>query len=135
MRAPGTAPENIDHEAHPQCPMRTHPCWGEGSSVFTGLAETHRALGGLYVDPRHGIAVGVDGVRVARAEFAAGEADVRVESVVGPGMLPRWWEQPFTIRVVSRGPAVVNGVAVPGDPSRPSVLVVRPDETVGNSAP
>ena len=30
----GIGPENIDHEAHPQSAMRTHPSWGEGSGVL-----------------------------------------------------------------------------------------------------
>ncbi|KYP16604.1 hypothetical protein [Flavihumibacter sp. CACIAM 22H1] len=46
----GMAPENIDHEATPQCPMRTHPLWGEASAVYTGLSEIYRSLGSLYID-------------------------------------------------------------------------------------
>jgi len=63
----GLGPENIDHEAHPQSAMRTHPSWGEGSGVFTGLAEVGRALGGVYIDFGNGLQVGVDGLTVQNA--------------------------------------------------------------------
>jgi len=58
----GLGPENIDHEAHPQSAMRTHPSWGEGSGVFTGLAEAYRELNGGYIDFDKSIQVGVNGV-------------------------------------------------------------------------
>jgi hypothetical protein len=58
----GLGPENIDHEAHPQSAMRTHPSWGEGSGVFTGLAEAYRELSGGYIDFEKGMHVGVNGI-------------------------------------------------------------------------
>lgn len=123
----GMGPENIDHEAHPQCPMRTHPCWGEGSSVFTGLGEAHRALGGLFVDVERQVAAGVDGVRVVRATFAGGTAHVEVESIVGPAALKRPWEQPFRIPVRGRGKVVINGTPVDTGAPAPAILTVLPD--------
>jgi hypothetical protein len=63
----GLGPENIDHEAHPQSAMRTHPSWGEGSGVFTGLAEAYRELGGGYIDLEKAIQVGVNGIVIQNA--------------------------------------------------------------------
>ena len=63
----GLGPENIDHEAHPQSAMRTHPSWGEGSGVYTGLAEAYRALDGGYIDFEKGIKVGVNGISIEEA--------------------------------------------------------------------
>ena len=99
----GVSPENIDHEAHPQCPMRTHPCWGEGSAVFTGLAEARRGLGGIYVDAAHKFAVGVDGVKVVKAEFAKDAVKLEVESWLSATHLKMPWTEAFTFPVVSSG--------------------------------
>lgn len=99
----GVSPENIDHEAHPQCPMRTHPCWGEGSAVFTGLAEARRGLGGIYVDAAHKFAVGVDGVKVVKAEFVKNEVKLKVESWLSAAYLKMPWTEVFTFPIVSHG--------------------------------
>ena len=131
----GMGPENIDHEAHPQCPMRTHPCWGEGSSVFTGLGEARRALGGLHVDTERRLAAGVDGVRVARAEFSNGTAQVVVESLLGPAALKRPWERPYRIPVAGRGRVVLNGVALTLGSGEPVHLTVHPDGRVAVNSP
>ena len=85
----GLGPENIDHEGHPQSAMRTSPSWGEGSGVFTGLAAVLRELGGAYVDATKRLAVGVDGVRVVRAELRGSVLEVELEAgparpAVGP---------------------------------------------------
>jgi hypothetical protein len=47
--------------------MRTHPSWGEGSGVFSGLAEAGRALSWLHIDFEKELKVGVDGVTVQNA--------------------------------------------------------------------
>lgn len=60
----GLGPENIDHEAVPQSPMRTHPSWGEGSAVFTALTDVMKALGGAYINLDKNLSVGVDGIRI-----------------------------------------------------------------------
>lgn len=99
----GVSPENIDHEAHPQCPMRTHPCWGEGSAVFTGLAEARRGLGGIYVDAVHKFAVGVDGVKVVKAEFAKDAAKLDVGSWLSVAHLKQPWTEGFKFPVVWSG--------------------------------
>ncbi|MFA5814548.1 MAG: hypothetical protein WC865_02895 [Bacteroidales bacterium] len=65
----GLGPENIDHEAHPQSAMRTHPSWGEGSGVFTGLAEAYRELNGGYIDFEKGILVGVNGIIIEEGQL------------------------------------------------------------------
>ncbi|MEJ0055693.1 MAG: hypothetical protein WDN75_08625 [Bacteroidota bacterium] len=65
----GLGPENIDHEAHPQSAMRTHPSWGEGSGVFTGLAEAYRELHGGYIDFEKNLAVGVNGIVIQKATY------------------------------------------------------------------
>ncbi len=100
----GVGPENIDHEAHPQCPMRTHPCWGEGSTVFTGLAEARRELGGLYIDAARKMAVGVDGVRVVRAEFADSVLRLELENWLAAPHLQQPWDSPFTVPALSSQP-------------------------------
>jgi hypothetical protein len=64
----GMAPENIDHEATAQCPMRTHPLWGEGSAVYTGLSEIYRALGSIYLDPKRKWFIPTEEIRVHREE-------------------------------------------------------------------
>jgi hypothetical protein len=66
----GLGPENIDHEAHPQSAMRTNPSWGEGSGVFTGLAEAYRELGGGYVDFSRSLKTGVDGIAIETAKVS-----------------------------------------------------------------
>ena len=104
----GVSPENIDHEAHPQCPMRTHPSWGEGSAVFTGLAEARRGLGGVYVDAARHLAVGVDSVRVLRAEFAGGGAKLNLQSWLGAPMLKQPWEQAFAVTVLAHGDSSIR---------------------------
>lgn len=131
----GMGPENIDHEAHPQCPMRTHPCWGEGSSVFTGLGEARRALGGLFLDAEKQVAVGVDGVRVASAAFTGGTVRVEVQSMVGTAALRRPWDQPFRIPVGGRGKAVINGTPVDLGAGASLTLTIRPDGSIGVTLP
>jgi hypothetical protein len=95
----GLGPENIDHEAHPQCAMRTHPLWGEGSAVFTGLGEVQHALGGVYVDAARKLAIGADGVRVINAEFVGAEARLEIESLLSAKFLKEPWEKDFPIEI------------------------------------
>lgn len=129
----GVGPENIDHEAHPQCPMRTHPCWGEGSTVFTGLAEARRELGGLYIDAARKIAVGVDRVRVVRAEFADSVLRLELENWHAAPHLKQPWESPFTVPALG-GPAAtkltLRGETRAFPASGRLQLQVQPDGTV-----
>ena len=129
----GVSPENIDHEAHPQCPMRTHPCWGEGSAVFTGLAEARRELGGLYVDAARHIAVGVDGVRVIRADFTQNVSQLELESWLSAPHLSQPWMIDFTINVrspASGGTLGIHGATHAFPPVELLKLKVRADGSV-----
>ena len=76
----GLGPENIDHEAHPQSAMRTHPGWGEGSGVYTGLSEALWALGGAYINIGKNLFAGVDGVRVNEVNYRPGHLSVSIEA-------------------------------------------------------
>lgn len=103
----GMASENIDHEGISQWPMRTHPLWGEGIAVFTGLSEIRRRLGGLYIDLDNDIVVGADGVKVlSDSRSADGKRKIQVGSFMSAAYYKHPYEQPFTIDVVihsSRG--------------------------------
>jgi len=100
----GLGPENIDHEGHPQSAMRTSPSWGEGSGVFTGLAEATAQLGGAYVDVVQHVAVGVDGLRVDEATLTGQKLKLTVVSMLA--RLPQPWDQPYRteLRVVGLKP-------------------------------
>jgi hypothetical protein len=109
----GLGPENIDHEGHPQSAMRTSPSWGEGSGVFTGLAEATWQLGGAYVDVSRNLAVGVDGVRIDEATLTGRTLQLTVVSMLAKLLQP--WDQPYRteLRVVGLEPGdyevVLNG--------------------------
>ncbi|HLT50710.1 MAG TPA: hypothetical protein VKZ93_02070 [Arenibacter sp.] len=89
----GLGPENIDHEAHAQSAMRTHPGWGEGSGVFTGLAEAHRALGGIYLDLKKELYVGVDGLRVDKVSAEGNTIKLEITNMLRELPLP--WTKPL----------------------------------------
>ena len=89
----GLGPENIDHEAHPQSAMRTHPSWGEGSGVFTGLAQAYRDLSGVYIDFSKDLMVGVNGLRVDEAELEGNSIHISVSSMLSE--LKEVWDQPY----------------------------------------
>lgn len=97
----GLGPENIDHEAHPQSAMRTHPSWGEGSGVFTGLAEAGRGLGGIFVDFEKGVHVGVDGVTVKTASLEEAKINLSIEAVLTS--LEQPWEEPYEVELRIKG--------------------------------
>lgn len=108
----GLGPENIDHEAHPQSAMRTHPSWGEGSGVFTGLAEALRGAGGLYINTGSKIAAGVDGLRITRAVFSNNSAEIDVESFLSNAYLRVPWTKEYTTTVMIDGNPeylIING--------------------------
>jgi hypothetical protein len=89
----GLGPENIDHEGHPQSAMRTSPSWGEGSGVFTGLAEADRELGGVFVDLRHGTSVGADGLRVESMAQEGTTLKLRLVNQLASLSMP--WQLPY----------------------------------------
>ena len=102
----GLGPENIDHEAHPQSAMRTHPSWGEGSGVFTGLAEAGRALGGVYIDFEKEMFIGVDGIRVDKAVLQDNEVHLKVTNMLADLTLS--WEKSYTTKLHVKGIAPGN---------------------------
>ena len=93
----GLGPENIDHEAQPQSAMRTHPSWGEGSGVFTGLAEVQRGLGGVYLDFEKNLFVGVDGVKIQSAKVENEVIRIQLENVLSELVQP--WETAYNIEL------------------------------------
>ena len=92
----GFGPENIDHEASPISAMRTHTSWGEGSGVYTGLAEALRNLGSAYINPDKKIAVGVDGILVKNFKTEGDTIELYIENLLSKDRLKMPWEQPFT---------------------------------------
>ncbi len=91
----GLGPENIDHEGHPQSAMRTHPGWGEGSGVFTGLSDASRELGGAYINIEKNLSVGVDGVTVKEFSLAGNTLSVSMASMLD--ILKEPWTKPYDI--------------------------------------
>jgi len=91
----GLGPENIDHEGYPQSAMRTHPGWGEGSGVYTGLAEARRNLGGLYVNTDKQLAAGVDGLKINSVSFENSHVILEVESWLTEDHLPDPWDKGY----------------------------------------
>jgi hypothetical protein len=59
----GIEPENIDHDGLPQIPLRSGFDWGEGGAL-AGAAVLLRSMGGIFIDCRHNIAIGIDGIQV-----------------------------------------------------------------------
>ena len=97
----GLGPENIDHEAHPQSAMRTHPSWGEGSGVFTGLAEALRGLNGAYINLEKGIHVGVDGVLIEDVKLEGNEFRISIKSMLH--QMKMSWDKPFDVAITIEG--------------------------------
>ena len=97
----GLGPENIDHEAHPQSAMRTHPSWGEGSGVFTGLAEALRGLGGAYINLETSIHIGVDGLHIENVELDKDELKITIKSVLHQINMP--WDKPYNTFIKIEG--------------------------------
>lgn len=135
----GLGPENIDHEGHPQSAMRTSPSWGEGSGVFTGLADILHELGGAYVDVTKGLAVGVDGVAVDHVELVDRILNISMSTRLT--QLKQPWEQPYetTLRIgslpkVEHIELIVNHEATPlhhaVDGAIAVPLIVLPDGRV-----
>lgn len=95
----GLGPENIDHEAYPQSAMRTHPSWGEGSGIYTGLAEAFNGLGSLYINGAKQLAVGVDGLHIKKIEYYDDHANLEIENCLSEKYLDMPWEKDFRIKV------------------------------------
>ncbi len=97
----GLGPENIDHEGHPQSAMRTSPSWGEGSGVFTGLAEAYRELNGGFVDFNKGIKIGVNGIRIDHASISGNHIYLTIRGLFG--YLKMNWHQSFELSLMLQG--------------------------------
>lgn len=114
----GLGPENIDHEGVPQSAMRTHASWGEGSGVYTALAELLRNLGGIYINPQKNIILGVDGIKIKRVSVSNRKIDVEIESFLSSKYLKQPWSDAYNTNVLIEdgdGWVVnVNGVAIKG---------------------
>jgi len=93
----GLGPENIDHEGHPQSAMRTHPSWGEGSGIFTGLSDAMRELGGAFIDVEKGIMVGVDGVTISGFNLSGTTINISMKPMLSMLKLP--WKSPYKINL------------------------------------
>jgi len=97
----GLGPENIDHEAHPQSAMRTHPGWGEGSGVFTGLAEAYRELNGGYIDFKKGMHVGVNGLVIKEAKLNGTDIVLKIVDQLSELRTP--WKSIYTTNLEITG--------------------------------
>jgi hypothetical protein len=97
----GLGPENIDHEAHPQSAMRTHPSWGEGSGVFTGLAEAYRELHGGYIDFEEDIKVGVNGIVILEAKHSNNVINIKLLNQLATLKSP--WQSHFLTDLLLTG--------------------------------
>ncbi len=97
----GLGPENIDHEGHPQSAMRTSPSWGEGSGVFTGLAEAYRELNGGFIDFKKRTKIGVNGIRIDKAMVLGNHIYVTVNSLFDKLKLK--WPNEFDLALTLQG--------------------------------
>lgn len=97
----GLGPENIDHEGQPQSAMRTNPSWGEGSGVFTGLAEAYRALDGGYIDFKANTFVGVNGITINKIAVRKDTASISISDCLNGLKLS--YNKCFTIELQLNG--------------------------------
>jgi hypothetical protein len=73
--------------------MRTHPSWGEGSGVFTGLAEAYRELNGGFIDFEKGMSVGVNGIVIDQATLQDNTIKILITSQLSKLTAP--WRSPY----------------------------------------
>jgi hypothetical protein len=88
----GIEPENIDHEGLPQVPLRSGFDWGEGGAL-AGAAELQRVLGGIFIDAKHHVAVGIDGVEIK--DYAVDVRTIRLNFRNQLAELPFPWKEPY----------------------------------------
>lgn len=128
----GLGPENIDHEGYPQSAMRTHPGWGEGSGVYTGLGQALKGLGDLYVNANKKIAVGVNGVLIKEVKFDHKKVFLKVDNVLSDKYLNEAWADKFQINLKIDGD--VESVYINGEKITISgnciPLVVLPENNI-----
>jgi hypothetical protein len=90
----GLGPENIDHEGFPQMPLRSGPSRCEVGGL-AAAAHVLGHLGGVYVDFKNNLAVGVDGVSVTGHALEDGKITLGLESLFAGLQAP--YEEPLTV--------------------------------------
>jgi hypothetical protein len=88
----GIMPENIDHDGIPQSPLRSGFDWGEGGAL-AAVADVHRTLGGIHIDSKRNIAIGVDGVAIERFKMQGRALFIDYKSLLAE--LPFPWNEPY----------------------------------------
>jgi hypothetical protein len=94
----GIGPENIDHEGFPQMPLASGPSWNTVGGL-AGIAHVLNRLGGVYLDCRTGMAVGVDGLKVAAFKREGKTAQLVLEDQLAELLLPFDQSYTTTLRV------------------------------------
>ena len=92
----GITAENIDHEGLPQLPLRSGSDWGEGGALASA-AEVLRSIGGLYLDFKKNIAVGVDGVSIESFHRVEQHLDIQINNLLAGLAMP--YEGSFPVEI------------------------------------
>jgi hypothetical protein len=132
----GLGPENIDHEGFPQMPLRSGPSWCEvgGLAAASHLIDQ---LGGVYVDVKNDIALGIDAVSVSKHSLKGNELRLDIKSLLSGLRVP--YEQAFRVDLHVTGlenkdyNLILNGaLAVTLKPSELSKLtiLIYPDNKI-----
>ena len=112
----GLGPENVDHEGFPQRPLASGPSWSSVGGL-AGIAHVMRRLGGVHVDFDSGIAVGVDGVRVAAFDRSGDTIRLTLESQLAE--LPAPYDRPYELELRVVGlPAGDYDLVINDEPAR-----------------
>jgi hypothetical protein len=90
----GLGPENIDHEGFPQMPLRSGPSWCEAGGL-AAAAHMISQLGGIYVDVKNDIALGVDAVSVSKYSRKDNVINLDIKSLLSGLRVP--YEQAFKV--------------------------------------
>ena len=90
----GLGPENIDHEGFPQTPLRSGPSWCEVGGL-AAASHALRLLGGLYINFKNSIALGINGVSVENYRMEGNTITLTVKSLIAG--LPHPYPEPFRI--------------------------------------
>jgi len=92
----GLGPENIDHEGFPQMPLRSGPSWCEIGGL-AAAAHVLYQLGGVYVNVKTNIALGIDGVSVMDHSLQGEIIKLRLKSLMSGLTVP--YEEAFTVEL------------------------------------
>jgi len=90
----GLGPENIDHEGFPQMPLRSGPSWCEVGGL-AAAAHMLDQLGGVYVNVKTNIALGIDGVSVTDHSLRGEIIELRLKSLMSGLTVP--YDEAFTV--------------------------------------